>query len=199
MKLIPCRWLIPQGKVRSLTCRNRVYPMLASVSPKGLKLLYKLSVTVSCSVTSDQPGELMPPVGLCSSHVPFGEKENSDYLGAAFHHHLALLVLLYTTSSCRTSHNPSKNICSAFKPSIHPHFVQQNHGRFVDAGVQYLHIHAWLCLCMSSTENIAVLWRVYKCTYTWGIVLFWFFLTYFKFSASVLFHEGAHYCNKLQK
>jgi len=92
-----CRWLIPQEKVQSFPCRTRVYPVLASVSPKVLKLLYKLRITRSCPVTGDHPGKLIPPIGLCSSHVPYGEKENCSYLGAAFHHHLASFVLLYTT------------------------------------------------------------------------------------------------------
>lgn len=71
--------------------------MLASVSPKALKLLYKLRIAVSCPVTGDQLGKLIPPLGLWCSHVPCGEKENCNYLGAAFHHHLGSFFLLYTT------------------------------------------------------------------------------------------------------
>lgn len=73
--------------------------MFASISPKVLKLSYKLRITASCPVAGDQPGKLIPLVGLCS-HVPCGEKENCHYLGAAFCYHLASFVLLYTTRSC---------------------------------------------------------------------------------------------------
>lgn len=49
-------------------------------------------------MTADEPRMLTPspPVRLCSSHVPCGEKENRNYLGAAFHIHLASFVLLNT-------------------------------------------------------------------------------------------------------
>lgn len=65
-------------------CRARVYPVLASISLKVLKLLCKLRVTVSCPVTGDQPGKLIPPVA-------HGEKENCNFSGTSFHQSLSSL------------------------------------------------------------------------------------------------------------
>ena len=135
--LAPCRWLIPQGKVQNFPCRTRVHPVLASISPKVLKLLYKLRITVSCPVTGDQPGNLIPPVRLCFSHVPCGEKENCNYLGHAIHHRLASFVLLYTTPHAPV--DPGITLARIFTVLANLLFIPTLHSRIM-AGLLMLRL-----------------------------------------------------------
>lgn len=100
--------------------------MFASISPKVLKLLYKLRITASCPGAGDQPGKLIPLLGLCSSHVPRGEKKNCNYLGAAFRYHLALFVLLYSTRSCR---EPGITLARMFTVLANLLFIPTLHSR----------------------------------------------------------------------
>lgn len=194
--LAPCRWLIPQVKVQSFPRGTRVYSVLVRISPKVLKILYKLRITVSCPVTGDQPGKLIPLVGLCSSHVPCGEKDNCNYLGAAFHHHLASFVLLYTTPHAPVE--PGITLARIFTALANLLFTPTLHSRTV-AGLLMLRLSnrtfrlGSVCVCAALSILLCCDWFA-KTHSTRSLIFFYSF----KFSTSVLFHEGARYCNKLQ-
>lgn len=85
---------------------------------------YNPTMITSFCVTAGHAGELIPSNEFCSPAVPWDEKENCVYLGAAFHHGLASLVLLYAThSSCRAT----RAFTCACKFSVCSNFAWQTH------------------------------------------------------------------------
>lgn len=119
---------------------------------------YNPTMITSFCVTAGHAGELIPSNEFCSPAVPWDEKENCVYLGAAFHHGLASLVLLYATHTFLQSHKSiylCLQIFSLFQLCMADPLLSS-----VAAEAEQSLVQTWTCL--HSTQHIAVLWLVCK-------------------------------------